>query len=137
MCVAVSPLQASVDISIYTIPDSLAEENFNTFCRAFLPFFPVVQTPNAMSASDLCLQKPFLWLVIMSLTTKSATRQLEMGGIIRQIVSRKVVAQNEKSLDVLLGLICYLAWSVASNRIRPCVTDTIQGSTITRSTNHT
>jgi hypothetical protein len=67
-----SPSSIFEDVSIYKIPDSIAEENFNTFRRAFLPFFPFVQIPTAPSASDLRLQKPFLWLVIMSLTTKSA-----------------------------------------------------------------
>jgi hypothetical protein len=114
----VSPSSIYEDVSIYTITDSLAEESLNTFRRTFLPFFPFVQIPTVLSASDLRLQKPFLWLVIMSLTTKSAARQLAMGDTIRQIVSKKVVAEHEKSLDVLLGLICYLAWSVASNRIR-------------------
>jgi hypothetical protein len=114
----VSPSSIYEDVSIYTIPDSLAEENLITFRRAFIPFFPFVQIPTALSASDLRLEKPFLWLVIMSLTAKSATRQCAMGDTIRQIISRKVVAEHEKSLDILLGLICYLAWSVASNRIR-------------------
>jgi hypothetical protein len=109
-----SPSSIYEDVSIYKIPDPLAEENLNTFRRAFLPFFPFVQIPTALSACDLRLQKPFLWLVIMSLTTKSASRQLAMGDTIRQIVSSKVVAEHEKSLDILLGLICYLAWSVAS-----------------------
>jgi hypothetical protein len=46
-----------------------------------------------------------------------AAHQLAMGDAIRRIVSRKVVADHEKSLDILLGLICYLAWSVVSDRI--------------------
>jgi hypothetical protein len=132
-----SPSSIYEDVSIYKIPDPLAEESLNTFRRAFLPFFPFVQIPTALSACDLRLQKPFLWLVIMSLTTKSASRQLAMGDTIRRIVSSKVVAEHEKSLDILLGLICYLAWSVASIVPgRSYLTDTTQGSTITRSTNH-
>jgi hypothetical protein len=135
--VGVSPSPISEDVLICTIPGTMAEENLNTFRRAFLPFIPFVQIPAAMNSSDLRLQKPFLWLVIMSLTTKSAAQQLAMGDTIRQIVSGKVVAEHEKSLDVLLGLICYVAWSVAPNRVPSEVTDTTKGSTITRSTGHT
>lgn len=116
ICVSRSPI--SDDVSIYTIPDIMGEEHLNTFRHAFLAFFPFVRIPAAMSASDLRIQKPFLWLVIMSLTTKSVTQQLAMGNTIRQIVSGRVVAEHEKSLDILLGLVCYVAWSVAPNRVQ-------------------
>jgi hypothetical protein len=98
------------DITIHEIPDVMANKQLDTFCRAFLPFFPFIHIPTLMTASDLRQQKPFLWLVIMSLTTKSVEQQRAMGYTIRRIVSQKVVAKHEKSMDILLGLICYLAW---------------------------
>lgn len=112
--IGTSPSTPSVaeDVAIHTIPDAVADDYLNTFRSTFLPFFPFVHIPVAISASDLRLQKPFLWLVIMALTTKSAAQRLAMDGSIRQIISRNVVAEHEKSLDILLGLICYLAWCV-------------------------
>lgn len=112
--VGVSPPSIADGVSIYDIPDTIAEEQLNTFRLAFLPFFPFIHIPNSMSALDIRLAKPFLWLVIMSLTTKSVAQQLAMGVTIRQIVSQKVVAEHEKSLDLLLGIVSYLAWSVSS-----------------------
>jgi hypothetical protein len=100
------------DISAHKFSDELADQQLETFRRAFLPFFPVVYIPEIMSASYLRQQKPFLWLVIMSLSTKDMTQQLAMEYTIRQIISQRVVAEHEKNLDLLLGLICYLAWSV-------------------------
>ena len=63
-----------------------------------------------MSASDLRYQKPFLWLVIMSLTTKSLAQQLVMGDMIRRIIAQQVVVESEKSLDMLLGVLCFIGW---------------------------
>lgn len=100
------------DVSIYRIPVAIAEEQLAKFQDVFLPFFPFVHIPEAMSAFDLRLQKPFLWLVIMSLTTRSVAQQMAMGRTIVHIVSTRIVAEHEKSLDLLLGLICYLTWSV-------------------------
>ena len=107
----VSPSQISDDVSDRTIPNTLTEEHLAKFRQSFLPFFPFVYIPAAMSASDLRIQKPFLSLVILSLTTKSASQQLTIFDTIRQIVSEKVVPEHERSLDFLLGLVCYLAWS--------------------------
>jgi hypothetical protein len=101
------------DISAHKLSDEVADQQLEMFRRAFLPFFPVVYIPEIMSASYLRQQRPFLWLVIMSLTTKNMTQQSAMEYTIRQIISQRVVAEHEKNLDLLLGLICYLAWLVS------------------------
>ncbi|KAK7218925.1 hypothetical protein V2G26_006928 [Clonostachys chloroleuca] len=46
----------------------------------------------------------------MSLTTSSADEQSAMGNIIRRVISQRIVGEHEKDLELLLGLICYLAW---------------------------
>jgi hypothetical protein len=104
----VSPLASYV--SLYDIPDATAEEQLDTFRRVFLPLFAFVHIPNSTSASNLRQQKPFLWLVIMSLTTKSAGQQIIIGDTIRRIVSQQALAEQEKSMDLLLGILCYIAW---------------------------
>jgi hypothetical protein len=114
----VPPSQISDGVSDRTIPNTLTEEHLAKFRQSFLPFFPFVYIPAAWSASDLRIQKPFLSLVILSLTTKSASQQLTIFDTIRQIVSEKVVAEHERSLDFLLGLVCYLAWSFPPVRVQ-------------------
>lgn len=105
-----SPSPIAKYVSAFEIPDATAEEQLRTFRQSFLPLFAFVALPATMSASGLRLQKPFLWLVIMSLTTKSVATQIAMGDSIREIVSHQVVVEHEKSLDILLGIICYQAW---------------------------
>lgn len=110
-----SPSQVA-DVLLYNyISDTLTEEHLAKFRQSFLPFFPFVYIPAATSASELLMQKPFLSLVIVSLTTKSVSQQLTLFDTIRRIVSEKILAEHEKSMDLLLGLICHLAWFVPSS----------------------
>jgi len=98
------------DLSLYYLEDGLAEERLKTFRRYFLPNFPFIYINPLTTAAQMRNQKPFLWLVIMSLTSKSSSQQIEMGATIRRIVSQKVVNGEIRSLDTLQGMICYLAW---------------------------
>lgn len=100
------------DISIHNVPDSTAEEQLNTFRRSFLSTFPFVHIPPTTSAVELRQQKPFLWLVIMSLTTKFVSQQFAMEEVIWHIISRRIVAQQIAELDLLLGLVCFASWYV-------------------------
>lgn len=97
-------------VSLYDMPDATAQEQLNTFRRVFLPLFAFVHIPDSTSALQLRHQRPFLWLVIMSLTTNSAGQQIVMGDTIRRIVSQQALAEQEKSMDLLLGILCYIAW---------------------------
>lgn len=106
----VTPSPMAGYVSLYDIPDATAQEQLNTFRRVFLPLFAFVHIPDSTSALQLRHQRPFLWLVIMSLTTNSAGQQIVMGDTIRRIVSQQALAEQEKSMDLLLGILCYIAW---------------------------
>lgn len=101
----------SLTTSDRTIPNTLTEEHLAKFRQSFLPFLPFVYIPAAMSAPDLRIQKTFLSLVILSLTTKSASHQLTIFDTIRQIVSEKVVAEHERSLDF-----CWASFATSPGR---------------------
>ncbi|QDS72293.1 hypothetical protein FKW77_006920 [Venturia effusa] len=110
------------DISAHNLPDDIADQTLGAFRHAFLPYFPVVYLPDVMDSSFLRQRKPFLWLVIMSLCTKDMNKQIAMEYTIRQIVSQRAVAEHEKNLDLLLGLIVYLAWFQFHRKDRPYLT---------------
>ncbi|KAI5459715.1 hypothetical protein BGZ63DRAFT_388528 [Mariannaea sp. PMI_226] len=99
------------DVSVHCIPDVEAEDQLNTFRRAFITLFPFVHLPLTIRASDLRRDKPFLWLVIMALTTKVVSKQYELAGTIWKIVSQRFVCEHHADLDLLLGLICFASWS--------------------------
>lgn len=73
--------------------------------------FPFVHIPATMTASGLCEAKPFLWLVIMALTDKSASDQFGMEDTIWHIISQRVIREQWAGMDVLLGIICFNSWS--------------------------
>ncbi|KFA51401.1 hypothetical protein S40293_03285 [Stachybotrys chartarum IBT 40293] len=97
------------DVSAHQIPEAQAEEQLKLFKRHFLRLFPFVHLP--MPAAELRLQKPFLWLTIMSLTSKASSVQFELEATIWNIITRRVVAQHYMDIDLLLGIIAFSAWS--------------------------
>lgn len=110
------PLAASSpifnDVAVHNVPEAVAEESLENFRRAFVTTFPFVLLPPSMSSAELLIQKPFLWLNIMALTTKMVSRQFAMEETIWQIISRRIVVQQHASMDLLLGVICFASWYV-------------------------
>jgi hypothetical protein len=86
-----------------------AEECLSKF-RTWLPHFPFVHLPPAMTAAALRVERPFLWLCIMDLTVTSNATQTLLRDRVRREVSERIVIQNERSMDLLQGLVAFLAW---------------------------
>jgi len=86
-----------------------AEEYLRTF-RQKLKYFPFVYIPSTTSAQHLLQERPFLWLCIMAMSTKSTSQQVALVNKIRHTLGRKMLFEFEKSLDLLLGLLAYIGW---------------------------
>ncbi|KAJ9133831.1 Transcriptional regulator WAR1 [Pleurostoma richardsiae] len=99
------------DLLDVDIPDYAAEQNLTVFRTYMLRYFPFVYIPTNTTASELRQARPFLWFCIMAITTRSLPQQISLGERIRRIVAQKVVVESERSIDILLGLLCYLGWS--------------------------
>ncbi|KAF2117442.1 hypothetical protein BDV96DRAFT_26138 [Lophiotrema nucula] len=104
-----SPTIAS-DVSEHHIPDAVADEQLNMFRQYFLSALPFMHIPTDVRAADLRMRTPFVWLVIMSLTTRSSAQQIRMGEASRAIVAKRVMAGCEKTLDAILAIVCYIGW---------------------------
>lgn len=104
------PSPIAGDIPTDTATEWEAEEQLATFRRAFIPMFPFIHIPNTTSASDLRGEKPFVWLVIMVLTTKVVSKQFDLADHVWKIISRRVVCEHHANLDLLLGIICFSSW---------------------------
>ncbi|GAB1311438.1 hypothetical protein MFIFM68171_01648 [Madurella fahalii] len=87
-----------------------AEECLRIF-RASLNHFPFVYIPASMTAARMRQDRPVLWLCILGMATKSASRQKALGAKIRSVFAEKLIVQHERSLDVLLGLLAYMGWA--------------------------
>ncbi|KAI0123777.1 hypothetical protein BJ170DRAFT_598978 [Xylariales sp. AK1849] len=107
------------DVSGHGISDRLAETQLATFRRAFIPMLPFVHMPASMSSSELRRQKPFLWLVVISLTTPTIAKQFSIEETIWHIISRRIVCQQLANLDLLLGVVCFASWSHVFKKDKP------------------
>ncbi|KAB8222898.1 hypothetical protein BDV33DRAFT_201036 [Aspergillus novoparasiticus] len=88
-----------------------SEECLNHFRTFKLQYFPFVHIPSEKSAVQLHKERPFLWLCVMAISTKSTAHQHELGLRIRQIVAQEMVVQSDKSIDLLLGLLTFIGWA--------------------------
>ncbi|KAI1803832.1 hypothetical protein F4811DRAFT_553484 [Daldinia bambusicola] len=115
----ITPSPIALDVSAHSIPEQTAQDLLDTFRRHFIPMCPVVHIPPSTSAAELRRDKPFLWLVIMSLASKSISLQFELANTIWRIISNRVVLQHIIDLDVLLGIICFATWSYHLKEDKP------------------
>ncbi|KAI1471988.1 uncharacterized protein F4812DRAFT_201402 [Daldinia caldariorum] len=115
----ITPSPIAIDVSGHRIPDHTAQDLLDTFRRSFIPLCPVVHIPLSTSAAELRRDKPFLWLVVMSLACKSISQQSELADAIWHIISNRVVLQHIIDLDVLLGIVCFGTWSYHLKEDKP------------------
>ncbi|KAI2783131.1 hypothetical protein F4815DRAFT_459998 [Daldinia loculata] len=106
-----SPSPIFDDVSVHKIPEAAAEELLDSFRNAFIPMCPVVHIPISTSSAELRRERPFLWLVIMALTSKMISQQFQMADTIWRIISHRVVLQHIVDMDLLLGIVCFATWS--------------------------
>ncbi|KAI3323024.1 hypothetical protein HD806DRAFT_535520 [Xylariaceae sp. AK1471] len=106
-------------VSLYDVSERMAEEQLYTFRSAFVTMFPFVHIPGTMSALELRHQKPFLWLVMICLTTKSVSQQFTMESTIWDIISRRIVSEHLADIDLLLGVVCFASWSHYFKKDKP------------------
>ncbi|KAF3075519.1 hypothetical protein CFAM422_002544 [Trichoderma lentiforme] len=120
---ATSPqLLITGDVPIHGITALNAEEQLATFRRAFIPAFPFIHIPTTTSASDLYREKPFVWLVMMALTTKVVSKQFDLADHIWKIISQRVLCEHHANVDLLLGIICFASWSHYFKKDKPFMT---------------
>ena len=88
-----------------------AEESLEIY-RAKTSAFPfVVLTTRTSSLDFLRREKPFLLLAILTVAAQSSLKRLgTLEAELRETMSKKVMLNGEKSLDILQGILVYLNW---------------------------
>jgi len=91
---------------------SVAEEddNLKTFKAIKLKRFPFIILPESQTAQGLRQERPFLWLCIMAVSSKSSVQQVALEKELRTIIGRQLLLEGDKTLDLLLGVMTYIAW---------------------------
>ncbi|OHF02992.1 hypothetical protein CORC01_01750 [Colletotrichum orchidophilum] len=91
-------------------PDE-AEALFEAFRGQNLQYLPFLNFKATMTAEELRAERPFLWICIMTVASRVSSQQLALGQRVRQILSQKLLVDNERSIDYLLGLLVILGWA--------------------------
>lgn len=77
-----------------------------------LIYFPFIHLPACTAIERLQEERPFLFLAIMAVSSRSSSQRQGLGREVKQILAREFIVNNEGSLDVLVGLLVFLAWLV-------------------------
>jgi hypothetical protein len=89
---------------------SQAEESVRYF-QSRVSNFPFVLVPPKMSLDCLRRERPFFLLSILSFAAhKNEKLQLRLESELRESLSKRVIVHCEKSIDILQGVLLYLAW---------------------------
>ena len=92
---------------------SQAEECLSVFVTHRLPYLPLVYLPPGTTAQRLRNERPFLWLCIVAVTSKSPSQRHALCDRIRDTVAQRMVHDVAgRDVDFLLGLLVYMAWCV-------------------------
>jgi hypothetical protein len=90
-------------------PDAL----LNTYRHNMAPQFPFVIVPDRVPAAELAQTKPFLCKTLLMVASyHDKAGQIRMTRDIFQYLSSHMIVENERSFDLLQGLLVLMAWSV-------------------------
>lgn len=87
-----------------------AEECLKIFRQQMITYFPFIMVPEAITANELRRDRPFLWLCMMSVTSKSSESQKALGREVRITMGREILIEGRNNIDLLLGILVFVAW---------------------------
>ncbi|ESZ93227.1 hypothetical protein SBOR_6383 [Sclerotinia borealis F-4128] len=110
------------DLQLSSTEEEIALYHFRTHSTKYLPFIVI---PPDTNVHEFKRENPFWWLAIVMTTAKMTSRQITLGMHIRQHLSQKLLILGERNLDLLWGLLTYIAWHCHYQQ-RPVWTSMIQ-----------
>ena len=90
-------------------PDE-AEEFLASFRPHMATYFPFIIIPESTTAQELRRHRPFLWLCIMSVASKSTAQQKALAKEVKITIGREVFVEGKNNIDLLLGMMVFVAW---------------------------
>lgn len=108
---------SSLDIQLSESSSSTWEEDARRLLEGYrhelAPEYPFVVIPKEKTAQVLLREKPFLYKnVVVAASYADPKRQSELRKDILTDLCQSMIFQGEKSLDILQGLLVFIAWFV-------------------------
>ncbi|KAB8224401.1 hypothetical protein BDV33DRAFT_5400 [Aspergillus novoparasiticus] len=100
----------------YTLPEGIepsardAELIFRNFRNNYLKLFPFIHLEDGMDSQKLRQNSPFLWACIIAVTSTNINQQDSLDRSVREIAAQEVIVEGKRTVDLLLGLLCYILW---------------------------
>lgn len=105
------------DVISRGIVDFSRAEDSIRFFQTKAAHFPFVIIPPKTTLDSLRRERPFLLLSIITFAAVSNEKlQIQLDLEIRESLSKRIIVESEKSLDLLQGLLVYLTWYVFCSR---------------------
>ncbi|KAI0444045.1 putative C6 transcription factor [Xylaria telfairii] len=101
----------SISTPLSSIPRIQAEKRLEFFRSRMLPCFPFISLAPEITTQQLHQNRPFLFQAILTVTAFSTQRRLALAEDLKRILFTSALVNAHSSIDLLLGLLTYLAWS--------------------------
>lgn len=88
-----------------------ADDRLSFFRSRMLPFFPFIDLTPDMTSWYLRQNRPFLFQAIHTVTTFSTQERLVQVEELKRVLFTSTLIEVQSNIDLLLGLLTYLAWS--------------------------
>ncbi|RHZ48793.1 uncharacterized protein CDV56_105380 [Aspergillus thermomutatus] len=88
-----------------------ADERLDFFRSRMLPSFPFIDLTPDMTSRYLRQNRPFLFQAIHTVTTFSTQERLTQVEELKRLLFTSALLKVQSNIDLLLGLLTYLAWS--------------------------
>ena len=92
------------------LSDEEAEERLIIFRDQMMKYFPFFSLLPDVSAQQLYSNRPFLFRCIAAVATPSTQQRIVASRNIKKELARRLVIENEASIDLLLGLLVFSSW---------------------------
>jgi hypothetical protein len=90
---------------------AVEEDCLNFFRSRMLPCFPFINLTPDIAAWQLQQNRPFLFQAILAVTVFSTEKRLVRVDGLKRILFTSTLLEVKSNIDLLLGLLTYLAWS--------------------------
>ncbi|KMW66829.1 hypothetical protein BDDG_11742 [Blastomyces dermatitidis ATCC 18188] len=90
---------------------SFTDDRLNFFRSRMLPYFPFINLNPDITSGYLRQNRPFLFQAIHTVTTFSTRERLVQVEELKRLLFTSALLKVQSNIDLLLGLLTYLAWS--------------------------
>jgi hypothetical protein len=97
--------------SVSRVSTQDADQHLSFFLQHLLPCFPFMDLSGYLTAAQLRHERPVLFQAILTVTTFHTRQRQVRAEHFRNLLFTSTMVKVESSMDLLLGLLTYLAWT--------------------------